>query len=80
MVTDFGRWLGTGNGMAMLGALLPDATKEQAKAGITTYCMLFGVRPGTKEWDKLMRWTVDYYNCWFDTVTELDEYMRELFV
>ena len=31
-MTDFGRLLGTGNGMAMLGALLPDATKEQAKA------------------------------------------------
>ena len=79
-MTNFGRWLGVSNGKSMVCDLLQDATKEQARAVITTYCMLFGIEPDTKEWDSLIRWIVDYYNSWFDTLTELDNYMCELLV
>lgn len=81
--TSFGKWLGKSNGMTMISDLLQtDITKEQARAAVTTYCLLFGIEVDTKEWDDLMQWIFTSYCCWtgFETVDDFDDYMCELIV
>lgn len=77
-LTEFGKWLGKHNGKTMLINGLRFSTKEQSRAVITTYCILFGIKTGTKEWDKLMDWMFDGYNSWFNDKEELSNYMGEL--
>ena len=75
---EFGRWLGKENGKVMLSEVFRDCTKEQARAAVTTYCKIFGVKDDSDEWCNLMKWIFDFYNSWFDTFYEMDDYMREL--
>ena len=79
-MTEFGRWLGTENGKSMLNEILKDCTKEQARAAVTTYCIIYDVNVDQRPWDELMRWIWDYYNSWFDEFDEMDMYMCELLV
>ena len=75
-MTEFGRWLGQSNGDEMLSTVLRnDCTKEQARAAITNYCIIFGINVDTKEWDDLIRWAYDTYNCWFNNYNEFDNFM-----
>ena len=76
----FAKWLGVENGRAMLREAFEDATKEQARCVITTYCILFDIEVDTMGWDDLMRYVYDYYNCWFDSFEEMDSYMCEFLV
>ena len=76
-MTDFGKWLGKENGKTMLSTVFENCTKEQARAAVTTYCIIFGIQVDTMEWDELMRWILDYYNSWFDGFYELDGFMCE---
>lgn len=81
-MTNFGNWLGKENGKTMLSEILADYTisEEQARATVTTYCILFEIQVDTKEWDDLMWWIYDNYNSWFDTFDELDGFMCALLV
>lgn len=80
-MTDFGKYIGKHNGLEMLAdCFSEDITKEQARACITTYCIIFGVEVDTAEWDSLIDWAFDNYNSWFDTCNEMDEFMCELIV
>lgn len=74
-MTGFGRWLGEENGKEMLRAVFTDnCTKEQARAAVTTYCIIFDVNVDQRPWDELMRWIWDFYNSWFDGFDEMDDY------
>lgn len=79
-MTEFGRWLGTENGKSMLSTILKDCTKEQARAAVTTYCIIYDINVDQRPWDELMRWIWDYYNSWFEEFDEMDMYMSELLV
>ena len=81
-MTEFGRWLGKSNGETMLASVFKQwsCTAEQARAAVTTYCMLFGIEVDTREWDDLMRWINDNYNSWFDGIEELDNFMCGLLI
>lgn len=80
-MNEFGKWLGKSNGDAMLASVLvEDITEEQARAAITNYCIIFGITVDTNEWDELIDRTYNYYNCWFDTKDEFDNYMAALLV
>ncbi len=74
-MTEFGKWLGKSNGETMLSNILMNCTKNQARAAVTTYCILFDVNVDIKEWDDLMRWIWGCYNSWFDTFDEMDMFM-----
>lgn len=75
-ITDFGNWLGLENGKNMISSVIQtDCTAEQARAAVTTFCILFGIEVDTKAWDDLMNWLHDCYDSWFDTLDELDEFM-----
>lgn len=79
-MTEFGRWLGTENGKSMLHEILKNCTKEQARAAVTTYCIIYDINVDQRPWDELMRWIWDYYNSWFEEFDEMDMYMCELLV
>jgi len=74
---EFGKWLGKSNADTMLGELLRDATREQARAAVTVYCMLLDIDVDTRAWDDLMRDIFILYNSWFDNEDEMDNYMAE---
>ena len=78
----FADFLGEYNGKEMIRAILLDnsVTKEQARAAVTTYCVLFDVEVDTRPWDDLMAEIFAYYNCFFSTYQEMDDYMCELLV
>jgi len=79
--TSSARWLGKHNCDAILGDILSsDVTKEQARAAVTTYCILLGIEVDTADWDYLIRDLFFTYNSWFDDVEEMDIYMSELLV
>ena len=79
--TSFGKWLGKSNGMDMLSDILKeDITMEQARAAVTTYCILFGIAVDTREWVELMQWIFECYNCWFDTFDDMNNFMCELLI
>lgn len=74
-------WLGESNGQSILyEILMSDVTKEQARAAVTTYCILFDIIVDTNRWDNLIQVIWDYYNSWFDSKEELDNYMCGLLV
>lgn len=74
-------WLGKSNGETILfDLLIQDITKEQARACVTTFCILFNIEVDTNEWDELIFDIYKYYNNWFDTKEDLDMYMCELLV
>lgn len=80
-MNEFGKWLGKSNGDAMLASVLTEnISEEQARAVITTYCIIFGITVDTNVWDELIDRTYNYYNCWFDTKDEFDNYMAALLV
>ena len=79
-MTEFGRWLGTENGISMLNEILKNCTKEQARAAVTTYCIIYDINVDQRPWDELMRWIWKYYNSWFEEFDEMDMYMSELLV
>ena len=79
-MTEFGRWLGTENGKSMLSAVFDNCTNEQARAAVTTYCILFRIEVDTLQWDELMTWIWECYNGWFDTYEELDNFMCGLLI
>lgn len=81
-MTEFGRWLGKENGKELLRAVFSDCSKEQARAAVTTYCMIFGIQVDTKEWDDLMDWIWIYYDSWFEEndFEGFEMYMSELLV
>ena len=64
----------------MLSELIPDATKEQARAVITVYCMLLNIEVDTIAWDYLIRDIFFTYNEWFDDMEKMDKYMSEFLV
>lgn len=75
-MTEFGKWLGKSNGLTMVCDVLEqDVTQEQARAAVTTYCILFGVEVDTADWDYLINHIWTYYNSWFDDIDELDMFM-----
>ena len=77
-MTSFGKWLGKENGKTMLAEIFTDnCTKEQARAAVTTYCIIFGIIVDLKDWDELIRWIWNNYNVWFDTIDEMDMFMCE---
>lgn len=74
-------WLGKSNGEIILFDLLKqDITKEQARACVTTFCILFNIEVDTNEWDELIFDIYKHYNNWFDTKEDLDLYMCKLLV
>lgn len=81
-MTEFGKWLGAENGKELLRAVFSDCSKEQARAAVTTYCMIFGIQVDTKEWDDLMDWIWIYYDSWFEEndFEGFEMYMSELLV
>ena len=80
-MTEFGKWLGIANGQEMLFDILKEnINKEQARAAVTTYCIMFGVQVDTFAWDDLINKIYDHYNSWFDDKDEMDMYMCELIV
>ena len=81
-MTRFGEWLGKENGKEMLASVFTDysCTEEQARAAITTYCVLFDINVDTSEWDELMKYMYEYYNLWFDTFEEFDGFMCGLLI
>ena len=75
-MTEFGKWLGESNGLAMVCDVLEQGvTQEQARAAVTTYCILFGIEVDTAKWDYLINHIWTYYNSWFDNIDELDMFM-----
>ena len=81
MMTNLGKWLGEENGKSMLSAVFTnDSSKEQARAAVTTYCIIFGIEVDTAQWDNLMRWIYEFYNSWFDDFEDMDNFMCELLV
>ena len=73
-----GEWL---DGNTMLSELLnSDITKEQARAVVTTYCLIFDIEVDTIEWNTLIESIYDSYNSWFDSYDEMDNFMAELLV
>lgn len=77
----FGEWLGENNGKSGLFEILnSDVTKEQARAAVTTYCVLFDIEVDTRRWDELMREIYEFYNSWFDDFDEMDGFMCGLLV
>lgn len=75
-MTEFGKWMGKSNGLAMVSDVLnQDVTQEQARAVVTTYCILFGIEVDTAEWDHLMNHIWDCFNCWFNDFNEMDMFM-----
>ena len=74
-MTGFGKFLGKENGKIMLTEVFKDSTLEQVRAAVTTYCVIFGIEVDSKEWDELIRWIDEYYNSWFDSRDELDDYL-----
>lgn len=83
-MTSFGTWLGKENGKTMVGSAITesgcDLSKEQVRCVVTTYCILFDIEVDTYDWDELMRYIWEYYNSWFNTYEELDDYMCEYLV
>lgn len=79
-MTRFGEWLGESNGKEMLANVFEHCTKEQGRAALTTYCILFGVNVDTLEWDTLIDYVYEYYNNWADSKDEFDNYMCQLLV
>ena len=77
MMTSFGKWLGAENGKTMLAEVFADCTVDQAKAAITTYCIIFGIEIDTNQWDNLMDWVWTYWNSWFDTKETMEMFMCE---
>ena len=77
---EFSKWIGKPNLDNMLAELLADATKEQARAAVTVYCMLLGIEVDTIRWDYLIRDLFFTYNSWFDDMDEMDNYMAEFLV
>lgn len=76
--TPFGNWLGESNGINILSDIFnTNCTKKQARAAVTTYCILFGIEVDTREWDELISWIDGCYNYWFNSTDELDEFMCE---
>lgn len=81
MITDFGKWLGEENGKQMVREIFStDCTKEQARAAVTTYCLIFDIEVDTAKWDALIQELYEHYDCWFDSLEDIDEYMSELLV
>ena len=76
----FAKFLGKNNADTMLAELLENATKEQARAVVTVYCMLLDIEVDTLNWDYLIRDLFFTYNSWFDDMEEMDNYMAELLV
>lgn len=77
----FGEWLGESNGKTMLFEILKeDISKEQARAAVTTYCILFDINVDTAKWDTLMAEIWKYYNGWFETFDEMDGFMCGLLI
>ena len=75
-MTEFGKFLGWENGKTMLcNVFETDCTKEQARAAITTFCIIFDVEVDGAKWDELMRWVYEYYNSWFDRFYDMDMFM-----
>lgn len=81
-MTSFGEWLGESNGKTMLADIgkQHNITKEQFRAAITTYCILFDVNVDTSRWDELMHEMFHGYNSWFNNFAEFDMYMCKLLV
>ena len=81
-MTSFGRWLGERNGEVMLFEVLGEygCTQEQARAAVTTYCLIFGIQVDTDEWDSLMDKCYTNCNCWFDSLEEFDQFMCGLLI
>lgn len=77
---QFAKYLGKNNADTMLAELLENATKEQARAAVTVYCMLLDIEVDTIDWDYLIRDLFFTYNSWFDDMEEMDDYMAELLV
>lgn len=77
----FAEWLGESNAKSGLFEILnSDISKEQARAAVTTYCIMFDINVDTKEWDDLMWEIYEFYNSWFTNFDEMDNFMAELLV
>ena len=77
----FCEWLGVSNGNTMLSELLnSNISKEQARAVVTTYCLIFDIEVDTNRWDMLMESIYESYNSWFDSYDEMDNFMAEFLV
>ena len=75
-MTEFGKWLGNSNGLSMVcDVLSQDVTQEQARAAVTTYCILFGVEVDSARWDYLMNHIWTCFNCWFNDFDEMVNFM-----
>lgn len=80
-MTNFGEWLGKSNGQTMIAECMKEnITEEQARAVVTTYCIIFDVEVDTREWDELMRYIWNCFNSWFGDFDEMDNYMCKLLV
>ena len=80
-MTEVGKWLGKENGKGLIREVArTGATKEQFRAAITTYCILFGVEVDTFEWDELILRLYTDWNIWFENLDDFDNYMAELLV
>lgn len=80
-MTEFGKWLGKSNGKDMIAdCLKEDITYDQAACVVTTYCILFSINVDTKEWDDLMAYIWEYYNCWFATYEDMDRELAKFLI
>lgn len=81
MMNSFGKWLGESNGKAMISSVLEEnVSQEQARAVVTTYCLIFGIEVDTAEWDELISYLYEHYNSWLNNKDDFDNYMAKLLV
>lgn len=73
--------LSESKGKNVLYKILEDGiSKEQARAAITTFCILSDYEVDTANWDILI-WDIwKHHNYWFNTIEEMDNYFAELLV
>lgn len=66
---------------AMIKILLDsNTTRQQARAAVTTYCILAKIEVDTAEWDKLIGQIYEYYNSWFESIEGMDAYFAQYLV
>ena len=54
-----------------------NTTRQQARAAVTTYCIIAKIEVDTAEWDKLIGQIYEYYNCWFESIEGMDAYFAQ---
>lgn len=54
-----------------------NTTRQQARAAVTTYCIIAKIEVDTAEWDKLIGRIYEHYNSWFESIEGMDAYFAQ---